>query len=436
MIGMAVRMKGKLKAKAKAKAKKAKKGKKKKHVLLFIPKPEDQEPRRPALDARRRVLGWPCLGRTAGRSAASPVRLAPPLKAAWKKKLRAPAATSPVVSEDGLLYVADREGELRALDAETGEEHAKLRTDPVLGASPAWPLVVQGLVPGDRVPVSSPPAVFEWHLLFGDDEGIFYCVRRGDFEVIWRKSAALSLAARRGEAYRAPVCGGGTVFTVDGDGNLYAASARNGTTLFSRFLRGRPTTGPVVSGGLVLVATRPLYPGEPSRLHAIDAGTGERRWATDLRHAPGRALAATHDRVLVGGEEGVSVLALDDGRLLSSLDASTNVLGPVAIDVERRRVFAPIGGTVVSLDLDAAPDGAGGRLWEAGLLEVVPGTGVALAGSVLWAVTKKGLVALDADTGKSLGKVAVKGGIVGGPVLAANRLYVATDTGNVLAFGG
>src|SRR5204862_1015465 len=102
--------------------------------------------------------------------------------------------------------------------------------------------------------VSSPPAVFEWHLLFGDDEGIFYCVRRGDFAVIWRKSAALSLAGRRGEAYRAPVCGGGTVYTVDADGNLYAASARNGTTLFSRFLRGRPQAAPVLGGGLVLVS--------------------------------------------------------------------------------------------------------------------------------------------------------------------------------------
>ena len=145
--------------------------KKKRNVVLFVPKPEDRERRPPRLDTTRRVLAWPCTGRTAGRSAATPIRLAPPLTLDWKKKLRAGAGAAPVVSEDGILYVADREGELRALDAETGEEHLRFHTDPILGASVAWPLVAQGLVPQGRVPVSSPPAVFEWHLLSGTTRG-------------------------------------------------------------------------------------------------------------------------------------------------------------------------------------------------------------------------------------------------------------------------
>src|SRR5579871_3830855 len=119
-----------------------KKGKrKKKNVVLFIPKPEQQERRKVGLDTRKRVLAWPCLGRTANRSAASPMRIAPPLAVAWRKKLRAGAVAAPTVSEDGVLYAADREGELRAFDAETGEEHLRFHTDPILGASPAWPLV-------------------------------------------------------------------------------------------------------------------------------------------------------------------------------------------------------------------------------------------------------------------------------------------------------
>jgi outer membrane protein assembly factor BamB len=408
-----------------------KKGKKqrplpRKNVVLFVPKPEDQERRRPRLDTTKRVLAWPCAGRTASRSAATPIRLAPPLRVSWKKKLRAPAATAPVVSEDGVLYVADRDGELRALDAETGEEHLRFHTDPILGASPAWPLVASGVVPGDRVPVSSPPVVSDWHLLFGDDEGIFYCVRRGDFEAIWRKAAPLSLAARRGGAYLAPVCASGTVFTVDADGNLRACSAQNGQTIFNRYLRGAPTAPPVVTRGLVLVPVKPLYPGEPARLHAIDAVSGERRWTQDLRLAPGRALAATHDRVFVGGEEGATVLAVESGSRLRELAAP--VTGPVALDVERRRIFAPLAGALAALDLES-----GETAWHEDA-SVQRGTGVALAGSVVWAAGDKGLVALDAATGEPRGKVPVKGGVVGGPVLAAGRLFLALDTGSVLAY--
>ncbi len=404
------------------------KGRKKKNVLLFIPKPEDQERRRPSLEARRRVLAWPCLGRTAGRAASSPFKLAPPLKTAWRKKLRAPAATAPVISEDGILYIADREGELRALDAETGEEHWKLRTDPILGASAAWPLVVQKLVPGDRVPVSSPPAVFEWHLLFGDDEGIFYCVRRGDAEVIWRKSAPLSLGARRGEAYRAPVCGGGSVFTVDGDGNLYAASARNGTTLFSRHLRGRPQAAPALGGGLVLVTTKPLYSGEPNQLHAIDATNGERRWHTDLPGVPSRALAATHDLAWVGGEFGLSAYDLVRGERAIRVETGP-VTGPLAL--EGGRIFAPLEGAIACIEHGIVAWRRAAGVKE--LPELVPGAGIALAADVLWVATRSGLVGLAATTGEPLGKVQVSGNVVGGAVGAANRMYVATDTGSIVA---
>src|SRR5579883_1847029 len=358
-----------------------KKGKrKKKNVVLFIPKPEQQERRRVGLDTRKRVLAWPCLGRTANRSAASPLRLAPPLEVAWRKKLRAAAVAAPIVSEDGILYAADREGELRAFDAETGEEHFRFNTDPILGASPAWPLVVQKIVPGDRVPVSSAPAVHDWHLLFGDDEGIFYCVRRGDFEVIWRKAAPLSLGARSGQAYQAPVTASGTIVTLDADGNLYAANAQNGTTLYARFLRGKPVAPPVVSGGMVIAAVKPLYPGEPSRLHAIDLAKGDRRWVADLRIVPGRALAATHERVFVGGEGGCALVALATGELLGTLEAS--VTGPIA--QEGGRFYVPVAGAVACFS-PTEP------LWSTPEA-VLPGTGVALSGDVVWAASKKGLL--------------------------------------------
>jgi outer membrane protein assembly factor BamB len=423
----------KSKPKAPKKAPPAKKAKKKKDTLLFIPEPEDQEPQ--PLVPRRRVLSWPCAGRSPGRSASSPLRMAPPLQLDWKAKLGGPAATSPVVSEDGVLYAADRDGGLLALDVESGEKVFRLKTDPILGASPAWPLVAQGLVPGNKVPVSSPPAVFDWHLLYGDDEGIFYCVRRGDAAVIWRKSAPLSLAARRGEAYQAPIVAGGSVYTVDGDGNLHAASARNGQTLFSRFLRGRPTGPPCLAGGRVLVATRNMYQGETCQLHAIDANSGERLWHTELPGLPGRGLATTpHGLVLVGVEHGVLALGVERGerRFRLTLPGEERLTGTLAVEGEHAWLTGER--TVFALDL-----GAGTLAWTtpfgtAKIPALAPGPGLAFAGGVVWVAAAGNLVALDSGTGALLGKVAVKNAVVGSIVVAAGRLIVATTAGEVLAF--
>src|SRR6478736_6290428 len=99
---MAAKTKKKALPRKKATAKKPKAKKKKKNVVLFIPKPEDQERRKVGLDARRRVLAWACAGRTAGRSASTPIRVVPPLAVDWKKKLKAGCVAAPVVSEDGI----------------------------------------------------------------------------------------------------------------------------------------------------------------------------------------------------------------------------------------------------------------------------------------------------------------------------------------------
>lgn len=425
---------------AKSKPAPRKKAKKKTTLVRFDPPAPVARPSGPP------PAPWSCAGRTASRTAAAPVELLPPLEASWRARLGAPATAAPVVSGDGVVHAVDRDGRVVGHELLRGAEVLRLRTDPVRESSPAWPLVAQRLVPGDKVPVSSAPALLDNHLLFGDDEGIFYGVRRGEGAVLWRKGAPLGLAARQGGAYAAPL---GVhvseddlevVVTIDAEGTLYAADARSGRTLYSRFLRGRPSAPPALgrspaSRAMVLrvvAAVTPLYAGEPSALHAIDLRGGDRAWHKELPEGAGPGLLVVRDVVVAGGPGGLAAFSLADGARLWSAELA--VSGPLASDDEV--LLAPLAsGEVVALFLaDGAVRWRGeGRSGA----PVVAGTGLLLTKGAVWSVADGGLVAWELGTGRALGRVKTPGTPVGSPVACARdgeaRLVVATATGNLVA---
>ncbi|MEZ6189441.1 MAG: PQQ-binding-like beta-propeller repeat protein [Planctomycetota bacterium] len=372
-----------------------------------------------------RINAWPCYGRAPSRSSAMREAFAPPVETRWTLRLNAPACASPAVGQDGLLYVPDREGGLYAFELETGEGRYALRTDPVREASPAWPLVAQGLVPRDRVPVSSTPAVAHHHLLYGDAEGIFYCVRKSGGEVLWRKASPLSMAGRGGVAYPAPLIFDDHVFAADADGNVYAAATRNGRAAFRTSIRGRPTAPLALSPprALLLVACDPLFPGEPRLLHGLDAWEGQALWKLEL---PGRAhaVACGRDFALCLSDGGLTAAYLDDGALAWSLPEPTGT----ALCLAGPRAFVGGAQGVTALDLPSQT-----VRWAQPELGAVHG--LALADRVLWIHAEGGLAALDADTGKVLAKPRLPGTPVGQPVFAGGLLIVATDAGELRALG-
>ncbi len=393
-------------------------------VKLFRFEPPPRPEPRPAGPP---ALAWSCAGRLPSRCASTGRRVAPPLELVWRVRLSAPPVCAPVVSGDGVIYVADRDGRLHALDAREGHPLFTRHTDAIRESSPVWPLVAQGLVPRDRVPVSSPPVVFDWHLLFGDDEGIFYCLRRGEAEVIWRKTAPLGMAARQGGAYEAPLAAGEAVITVDAEGNLYAGSARNGTTLFKLYLRGRPAAPPALLHPRVIVATTALYPGERSVLHAVHIETGVRAWHRDLPGTP-TALTTTREHAVVGGSFGLRAFAAKDGAPAWAADVAP-VVGPLAHD--GATVVAPVeGGRLVGVDARS-----GARRWVAAGragAPVLASTGPAIAGDVVWTAAEVGLVAWELATGKAIARVRAPES-VGGPVLFGDgRVLLATTRGELL----
>ncbi len=370
----------------------------------------------------------------------TPIVQEPPLEVVWRAGLDAAPGAAPVVSHDGVVYLPDTEGALYALDAETGERQTVLRTAWISEGSPVWPLVEQGLVARDRVPVSAAPAVAGWQLLYGDDEGVFYAVRRGESsETLWCKGISLSPQARTHRAYQAPLVVEGTVFTADAEGNLHAADARNGTARFALYLRGRPVAPPALSPRhsppRLLASVHPVFGGEPAALHAVEPFRGERCWRRDLPDLPRRGLLAHRAGVVVGGDFGLACFALADGTprwQVSAEDLGGPVEAPLCAD--RYRVFAATsqqdgaGGDVAGVDLRS-----GEVEWRRATGLKSPITGLACSADLVWVAAGQSLVAIVAETGKVEGRVRLPGTAVEGPTLALGRIYLALAAGEVVA---
>ena len=119
---------------------------------------------------------------------------------------------------------------------------------------------------------------------------------------------------------------------------------------------------PVLAGGLVLVADTLSHEGSApaSHLHALDAGSGRRRWAADL-HAPTQGFFA--DRPVVAGE--LVYLPTASGMLLAVDTGSGREVWrddsgfPVLAGVRGGLLIALVGDRLVGFDA-----AGGARRWQ------------------------------------------------------------------------
>ena len=157
----------------------------------------------------------------------------------------------------------------------------------------------------------------------------------------------------------------------------------------------------------------------------MSALSGDRRWTAPLLGQPGSALATARHHALVGTQAGLSAYRLDDGSRAWHQPLAAGVGGPLARDAQR--IYTTSGGAVPAC-LWTRPTGADG------LAPLAIGAGLTLGGDVLWVPAERSLIALDPETGRVLARQRIPGVPVGEPVLAADRLLVATDTGALRAF--
>lgn len=236
-------------------------------------------------------------------------------------------------------------------------------------------------------------------------------------------------------ALPAPTVASETVYVPGGidDPRVYAVRAADGSERW-RYRTTADVRAPVaVSDGVVVVAD------ESGTLAAVDAATGDERWARSLGHAaPSTAPVATDGRLYLGSEDGgVRVLTAAGGDVVWTQDAVAG--GPVAVG--DGSVF------VAGKDAIAALDAADGAIqWRNGSLDVDPVPPAVTDDAVFIGDASDGdeplLVALDRKTGDELWRVNTRtvlfgdytrGGIVPGIAVVDDVVYATTAPGDLYA---
>lgn len=295
-------------------------------------------------------------------------------------KDQAPSAFGGGVSyEAGKLYATNGVGEVKALDAETGEVLWKV--------TPAGPLR------------GSPTIAFGQLFVMTQDNQII-ALNIADGSLVWDESGSTTQSGVFGVA--APAAGQGTVIAGYSSGELSAYRYENGRTLWSDALARTnisTTVGSItdIDADPIIDSGRVYALGQGGRMAAYELLTGQRIWELNLAGISTPAIAG----------EWIFTLT-DDARLLAIARSSGRVRWITQLQRFRDE-----------------EDKKGPIFW----------TGPVLAGGQLWAASSRGEVwkisagegsaSLFADLGQPVSLA---------PVVADGYLYILDDSGTVHAW--
>ena len=268
----------------------------------------------------------------------------------WTFHTRGEVVSSPAVV-DGVIYVGSNDGNLYALDQQTGAKKWAFSTGARVASSPA---VNHGLV------------------YFGSYDGNFYAVDTASGKLRWkfrnageRRFAATHLHGSLpvGETMpdpfdvylSSPAVSNGAVYFGSGDGNIYALDATTGD------LKWKFKTGDVVHASPAIVDGR-LYIGSwDSYFYALDSATGKELWRfktgedPDIHNQVGIQSSATvADGIVYFGCRDSNLYALDasTGKKLWSFNnkGSWVIVSPV---VQAGKLYFATSDTALLRELDA-----------------------------------------------------------------------------------
>jgi outer membrane protein assembly factor BamB len=276
----------------------------------------------------------------------------------WKTKTRGPVPATPAVV-NGTLYVGSYDGNFYALNADTGALKWKFATG---GERRFEAKGLHGMQPKNQTIADpfdiflSSPVVVDGAVYFGSGDGNVYALDASSGELRWK--------FKTGDVVHAsPAFADGVVFVGSWDSYFYAIDAKNGKEKW-RFHGGEDAlihnqvgfqSSPAVVDGVVYTGCR------DAQLYALEAESGKEKWKIDNQLSwvitspavvGGKVYFATSDSALYHVVDAVSGKSLvkEDGRAYM-FSSPTVVNDTVFIGV--------LNGTL------AARDAASGKLlWE------------------------------------------------------------------------
>jgi outer membrane protein assembly factor BamB len=372
---------------------------------------------------------WPVVNRVPSQDAGN-LSFSAPFERVWSSSIGTGSysasrlLTAPIIA-GGRLYVTDADGDLTALDANSGNQIWRVRV-----AAPEEDSVAigGGVAAGDRLlyvttgfgevlavdpangglvwrsevgsPIRSAPMVVDGRVYAANVQNEGFALDAATGRELWRHTGLLESAGLLGGA--SPSVTTGAVLVPYSSGEVYALRPESGRVLWSDSLVSLTRTeglaslsdigaAPVVDGDLAFVGSN------GGRFVALDVRTGARAWE--------REIGTVHAAAVSGNT--VFVVSLD--QQVVALDRTS---GAVRWIYQLPRYRNP-------------EDRIGPIVWA----------GPVLAGGDLVLASSEGqLIAIDAASGQPAGAADLPDGTAVAPIVANGTLYVLTDDGRVTAY--
>jgi outer membrane protein assembly factor BamB len=292
------------------------------------------------VDLWRPALQWPLYGANPARTQVHPaIKLRPPFRALWTRSLGG-LVEFPAVVWDGVAYVNNIHGWLRAISMRNGHVLWQRRVGTLTASSPGLDpkrglLVTPSMSPGYVSVVSMETGHVRWRLYTGRAEpspvirdGIAY------FAAANGNVYALDLDRRRPrwvfhggvKITSSPALVGKRLYVGDYAGRVFALNARTGRLLWTG------SAGSRVYGTVAVAGGRVFAPSVFSGLSALSARTGRLRWRIPVSAYLYSSPAVYRGRVYFGTYAGaVSCASARTGRIIWSRPAGGAVSGAVQV---------------------------------------------------------------------------------------------------------
>jgi outer membrane protein assembly factor BamB len=309
----------------------------------------------------RRATQWTMYGAVPARTQTqSQIRVRPPFRVVWSRGLGS-LVEFPAVVADGVAYVANAQGTIRALDMRNGDVIWRHDTR--------------------RGKTASSPALFGGEVVVHGMDGHVWVLRRSDGRLLWHYTVGSPVESSPVVVRSLDVFGAwnGTITALD---------------LRTHRVRWRRSTGCKITSS-VAAHGRTLYLGDYcGRLLVLDARNGRLRWA---RHVNGRVYgtpAVAAGRVFVPSSTGGSLTAFSTrGRFLWRRNTGSYVYSSPAVD-HGRVFFGSYNGVFYAL---RASNGA--TLWTHRTGGPISGAAVVVSGVAYAGSFAHRIVGVDASSG-------------------------------------
>jgi uncharacterized repeat protein (TIGR01451 family) len=278
---------------------------------------------------------WPMYQHDPAHSGRTPATVynSGPLYLQWAYAFgeRVEVEAQPVVA-DGVIYQGVMNGEVHAIDANTGTARWVVR-------------------PGGPIPHTA--AVYGNRVYLGSLDGSVYALSIADGHTVWQFHTD-------GPVMSAPALVDGRLYIGSNDGSLYALDAVTGAELWRVETGGPVVSSPAVAGGHV------YFGSEDMMARCVDAMTGETTWATALR---GAGMHNTHPVISDDGSVVIFLTVKAGGSSYVHLEGYPEV-SRYADPVETWNTYYqhyPTHRFLYYLDADTGAD-----LWDPAALRYVP----------------------------------------------------------------